>query len=106
MSESQMIARRQQSANKIIAYAFNCLVLAWPRSSRDWAVAMQSELSEIHNPQESLRWLTGGIMSLGKAWWNQLIYGGNPQEVTPVKMPGALQRFFCYSPYHLLCFRE
>jgi len=89
MSESQMSARPQQSANKVIDFAFSCLVLSWPRSSRDWAVAMQSELSEIDNPQESLCWLAGGIMSLGKAWWNQLICGGNPQEVATVKLPGV-----------------
>jgi len=88
MKEPLMNARQQQSANKAIAWTFGCLVQAWPSSSRDWAVAMQSELSEIHNPQESLRWLTGGIMSLGKAWWNQLIYGGNPQEADHVKLPG------------------
>jgi hypothetical protein len=63
-----MNTRQPQSSNKIIAWAFGCLVRAWPSSSRDWAIAMQSELSEIHNPQESLRWLGGGIMSLGKAW--------------------------------------
>ena len=28
-------------------------------------------------------------MSLGKAWWNQLIYGGNPQETAPAKLPGV-----------------
>jgi hypothetical protein len=83
-----MNTRQQQSANKMIGWAFGCLVHAWPSSSRDWAIAMQSELSEIHNPQESLRWLGGGIMSLGKAWWNQIIYGGNTQEAIPVKMPG------------------
>jgi hypothetical protein len=49
---------------------------------------MQSELSEISNPQESIRWLTGGIMSLGKAWWDQIVYGGNPKEAAKVKTPG------------------
>ena len=28
-------------------------------------------------------------MSLGETWWNQLIYGGTPQEAEPVKMPGV-----------------
>jgi hypothetical protein len=53
---------------------------------------MQSELSEIHNPQESLRWLGGGIMSLGKAWCNHVIYGWNENEKEPsaVKTPGPI----------------
>lgn len=111
MRESQMNARHQQSANKIIAYAFRCLVQAWPRGSRDWAVAMQSELSEIDSPQESLRWLRGGIMSLAKAWWNQVIYGWNENEKEPsaAKTPGpvaialalaALAAFFLMPSVH------
>jgi hypothetical protein len=51
---------------------------------------MQAELPEMESTQESLRWLAGGIMSLGKAWWNQLIYGGNPKETASVKMPGIV----------------
>ncbi len=87
-----MNSRHQEAANKIIVWTFHRLVQAWPRSSRDWAVAMQSELSEIHNPQESFRWLTGGIMSLGKAWWNHVIYGWNENEKEPsaARTPGPL----------------
>jgi hypothetical protein len=88
MKKPPMNTCHQNSANKIIGWAFGCLVQAWPPNSRQWAIGMQSELSEMRNPQESLRWLAGGIMSLGKAWWNQLIYGGNPQEAAHVKMPG------------------
>ncbi len=71
---------------------FATLVRLWPAGSRDWALAMQAELPEIHNPQESLRWLAGGIMSLGKAWWNELFSGSNAEgkNLTPVKRPGAL----------------
>ena len=28
-------------------------------------------------------------MSLGKAWWNQLIYGGTSQKKAPAKLPGV-----------------
>jgi hypothetical protein len=53
---------------------------------------MQSELSEIRNPQESFRWLTGGIMSLGKAWWNHVVFGWSENEKEPsaVRTPGPL----------------
>jgi hypothetical protein len=106
-----MNKRHQQNANKIIGGAFGLLVHAWPRSSRDWAVAMQSELPEISNPQESFRWFAGGIMSLGKAWWNQVMYGWNENEKEPsaVRTPGpvaltlaivALAAFFLMPSVH------
>jgi hypothetical protein len=77
---------------KFIAGAFSGVVALWPASSRDWAIAMQSELSEIENPNESLRWLAGGIMSLMKAWWNRAIYGWKDGETEPsaVRTPGPV----------------
>jgi hypothetical protein len=78
----------QSAAQKFISFAFGKLVQLWPADSRDWALAMQAELPQMESTQQSLHWLAGGIMSLGKAWWNQLIYGGNPQEVVPAKLPG------------------
>jgi hypothetical protein len=51
---------------------------------------MQSELSEIHNSQESLRWLAGGIVSLGKAWLTGPVSGNTKKEHAPVKKPGIL----------------
>jgi hypothetical protein len=53
---------------------------------------MQAELSEINNPQESLSWLAGGVMSLGKAWWNEVVYGSKDGDTAPkrVKTPGPL----------------
>jgi len=77
---------------KFAARAFSGVVALWPASSRDWAIAMKSELSEIENPNESLRWLAGGIMSLMKAWWNRAIYGWKDGEAEPssVRTPGPV----------------
>jgi hypothetical protein len=83
---------RHSAAQELVAKAFNGLVSLWPADSREWALAMQAELSEMESTQESLRWLAGGIMSLGKAWWNHVVYGWNEREKepAPVKTPGPL----------------
>src|SRR5579864_654585 len=81
-------SRQQNASQKFISFAFSKIVSLWPADSRDWALAMQAELPQMESTQESLQWLAGGIMSLIKAWWNNIIYGGNPQEAAPVKMPG------------------
>jgi hypothetical protein len=82
-------SRQQNASQKLIAFAFGKIVSLWPADSRDWALAMQAELPQMESTQESLNWLSGGIMSLGKAWWNKLIYGGNPHEAAPAKLPGV-----------------
>src|ERR1700684_974088 len=80
-------SRPQSAAQKFIASVFSKIVWLWPADSRDWALAMQAELPQMESTQQSLHWLAGGIMSLGKAWWNQLIYGGTSQEAAPAKLP-------------------
>src|SRR5579864_414649 len=81
-------SRQQNASQKFISFAFGKIVSLWPADSRDWALAMQAELPQMESTQERLHWLAGGIMSLIKAWWNHLVYGGNPKEATPVKLPG------------------
>ncbi len=83
---------RQNSSQVFVARAFTALVALWPANSREWALAMQSELGEMESTQESLQWLAGGIMSLGKAWWNEVMYGWKESEKEPstVKTPGPL----------------
>lgn len=83
---------RHSKTQEFVAQVFSGIVAVWPASSRDWAIAMQSELSEIENPNESLRWLAGGIMSLMKAWWNRAIYGWKDGETEPstVRTPGPV----------------
>jgi hypothetical protein len=72
---------------------------------------MQAELGQIESSQESLQWLAGGVMSLGKAWWNRAIYGWNKNESEPsaVTTPGpvalslaivALAAFFMWPSAH------
>ncbi len=87
-----MNAQPKLGVSRAVDRAFATLVRIWPADSREWALAMQAELPEIHNSQESLQWLAGGIMSLGKAWWTELFRGGNAEgkNLTPVKRPGAL----------------
>src|SRR5271169_1167902 len=75
---------------RFAARAFSGVVTLWPTDSRDWALAMQAELGEIESNQESLKWLAGGIMSLGKAWWNRALSGDSKKEHAPVKKPGLL----------------
>ena len=82
-------SRPQSASQKFVSFAFGKLVALWPADTRDWALAMQAELPQMESTQQSLQWLAGGIMSLGKAWWNQLIYGDNHREVTPAKLPGV-----------------
>lgn len=97
--------------DRAIARAFALLVHIWPADSRDWALAMQAELFELNTSQESLAWLAGGIMSLGKAWWNQAVYGWRSDEAEPsaVATPGpvafalvvaALAAFFLWPSAH------
>jgi hypothetical protein len=52
---------------------------------------MQAELGQIESSQESLQWLAGGVMSLGKAWWNRILLSRDPNEVpAPVRAPGII----------------
>jgi hypothetical protein len=80
------------AAQGFVARAFSGVVAMWPTDSRDWALAMQAELGEIESSRESLRWLAGGLMSLIKAWWNEVMYGWKDGETEPsrVKTPGPL----------------
>lgn len=111
MKNKLMNGRQEQRIHGIVTFAFHCVVSVWPASSREWALAMQAELPELENSQESLRWLGGGIMSLGKAWWNQAIYGwkDNEKEPSSVATPGpialslaaiALAAFFLWPAAH------
>lgn len=85
--------REQQTnaAHRIVARAFEIIVRLWPAGSRDWARAMQAELPEIMDANESLKWLAGGMMSLTHAWWNRILFGRGAQldAPAPVKSPGA-----------------
>src|SRR5579863_4107799 len=86
-----MTTRLQNGFHRTVCRVFAQIVSAWPQSSRDWALAMQAELSEINDPHESLSWLAGGVMSLGKAWWNRILLGRDPQEMpAPVRAPGVI----------------
>jgi hypothetical protein len=90
--ESSGSESRRSVARGIVEHAFGGIVALWPADSRDWALAMQAELIEMESTQESLQWLAGGIMSLGKAWWNQVVYGwkGDEKEPSTVKTPGPV----------------
>src|ERR1017187_8830396 len=81
---------RQSASRKVIAIVFNKIVALWPADSSEWALAMQAELLEMESTQESLQWLAGGIMSLGKAWWNGALSSDNRKEHAPMKKPGIL----------------
>jgi hypothetical protein len=81
--------RPKSASQKFIAIVFNKIVTLWPADSRDWALAMQAELPQMESTQESLQWLAGGIMSLGKAWWNGAL-SSDKKEHAPVKKPGIL----------------
>jgi hypothetical protein len=83
-------SRKQSASQKFISFAFGKLVRLWPADSRDWALAMQAELPQMESTQQSLQWLAGGIMSLGKAWWNGATASHNKKELAPVKKPGIL----------------
>src|ERR1017187_1916918 len=81
----------QQSAlQKFISFAFGKIVSLWPADKHDWALAMQAELPHMRSTQESLQWLAGGIMSLGKEWWNGGLSSDNRKEHAPMKKPGIL----------------
>src|SRR5580704_8854432 len=80
-------SRQQGASQKFIASAFSKIVCLWPADSRDWALAMQAELPQMESTQQSLQWLAGGIMSLGKAWWNGAASSGNKKDLAPVKKP-------------------
>jgi hypothetical protein len=86
------INAQQSGASEFVARTFTGLVMLWPATSRDWALAMQAELGEMESTQESLKWLAGGMMSLIKAWWNQVLYGWKDSEKEPSaqKTPGPL----------------
>ena len=80
---------QSSTAQKFIARAFSGIVALWPADTRGWALAMQAELCEMNSTRESLRWLAGGTMSLGKAWWNRVMFGGSSdKEKAPARMPG------------------
>lgn len=83
-------SRQQSASHKFISFAFGMLVRLWPADSRDWALAMQAELPQMESTQQSLQWLAGGIMSLGKAWWNGATSSKNKKDLAPVKKPGIL----------------
>jgi hypothetical protein len=83
-------SRQQSTSQKLISFAFGKIVSLWPADTRDWALAMQAELPQMESTQQSLQWLAGGIMSLGKAWWNGAISSGNKKDLAPVKKPGIL----------------
>jgi hypothetical protein len=83
-------SRKQTASQKFISFAFGKIVSLWPADTRDWALAMQAELPQMESTQESLHWLAGGIMSLGKAWWNGATSSDNKKELPPVKKPGIL----------------
>jgi hypothetical protein len=85
-------SRPQSALQKLITFAFGKIVQLWPADSRDWALAMQAELPQMESTQQSLQWLAGGIMSLGKAWWNHMVFGWNENKKEPsaVKTPGPL----------------
>jgi hypothetical protein len=83
-------SRPRSASQKIIAFAFRRITALWPSDSRDWALAMQAELPQMESTQQSLQWLAGGIMSLGKAWWNGAISSDNKKDLAPVKKPGIL----------------
>jgi hypothetical protein len=83
-------SRPQTASQKFISFAFGRIVSLWPADSRDWALAMQAELPQMESTQESLRWLAGGIMSLGKAWWNGSASSDHKADLVPVKKPGIL----------------
>jgi hypothetical protein len=82
--------RRPSASQKFISFAFGKIVSLWPADSRDWALAMQAELPQMESTQQSLQWLAGGIMSLGKAWWNGATSSDNKKDLAPVKKPGIL----------------
>lgn len=67
--------RRPSFAQRIVAAAFQNIVRLWPAASGNWAIAMQAELTAITETNESLLWLMGGLMSLIRAWWNQILFG-------------------------------
>ncbi len=83
-------SRPQSASQKFVSFAFGKLVALWPADTRDWALAMQAELPQMESTQQSLQWLAGGIMSLGKAWWNGAISSDNKKDLAPVKKPGIL----------------
>jgi hypothetical protein len=93
---------RQSASRKVIAIVFNKIVALWPADSSEWALAMQAELLEMESTQESLQWLAGGIMSLGKAWWNGALSSGDKKEHTPVKKPGILAALITVAALALL----
>ena len=67
--------QRPSFAQRIVAAAFQNIVRLWPAASGNWAIAMQAELTAITETNESLLWLMGGLMSLIRAWWNQILFG-------------------------------
>ena len=73
-------------ATRFASWAFRGIVRAWPADTRDWARGMQSELTDITDARESLRWLQGGVMSLTKAWWNRALFGAKSGERRPLKV--------------------
>ncbi len=83
-------SRPQSASQKFISFAFGKLVQLWPADTRDWALAMQAELPQMESTQQSLHWLAGGIMSLGKAWWSGATSSDNKKDLAPVKKPGIL----------------
>jgi hypothetical protein len=109
-SENRASKSRPQSASqKFISFAFGKIVMLWPSDTRDWALAMQAELPQMESTQQSLQWLAGGIMSLGKAWWNGALSSDNKKDLAPVKKPGifaislavaALAAFFSVPSVH------
>ncbi len=99
-----MIKRDEGKSSEIAIKAFEMLVRMWPSDSRQWGHAMQAELTELSNSKERMFWLAGGIMALGKAWWNRIVYGRDSRSgETAVRKPGLLAAGALVAAAALIC---
>lgn len=82
-----MIENRHRSGKEKIKRAFAWIVRLWPAHTQEWAQAMQAELHEIEGLRESLLWLVGGTMALGKAWWSEIWRKRDAAETPAARVP-------------------
>lgn len=85
-------ATKDSMVVRVVNRAFAGIVSLWPADSREWARAMQAEMSEVTGTRERLAWLCGGTMSLATAWTQKLVFGKGKTGAAakPVKKPGVL----------------
>jgi hypothetical protein len=68
-----MNEERSLALHRMAGWISRTVVRAWPEETRHWGLALEAELSDIHDPGASLRWALGGFMLFTRAWWSHFL---------------------------------